>query len=184
MAVKHSIWTVGEKPTALQVGKLPSENELEEMIVAEPEILSAEWMIIGRQETTPHAGRIDLLAIAPDGTLILIELKRERTSRDVVAQAIDYASWVKTLEPEDVAAIYARFSDGRDLTADFADRFNAVLDEDTLNQSHEIIIVASELDPSSERIVAYLSEHDIPINVITFQVWEKGDDLLLSLNYS
>jgi RecB family endonuclease NucS len=54
-------------------------------------------MLIGRQEDTGLGGRIDLLAIAPDGSPILIELKRDRTPREVVAQAIDYASWVEKL---------------------------------------------------------------------------------------
>ncbi|MBN4083166.1 hypothetical protein JYU08_00615 [bacterium AH-315-B06] len=54
------------------------------------------------------------------------------------------------------------------------------MDEETINQSHEIIIVAAELDSSSERIVAYLNEYDIPINVITFQFFKSGDQLLLS----
>jgi hypothetical protein len=39
-----------------------------------------------------------------------------RTSRDVVAQALDYASWVEELESDDIAAIYARFRPGRNLT--------------------------------------------------------------------
>ncbi|MDC1213876.1 endonuclease NucS [Rhodospirillales bacterium] len=180
MTINHSIWTVGNEPKALTVARMPSENQLEEMIVAQPEILSSEWMIIGRQETTTYGGRIDLLAIAPDGSLILIEIKRDRTPREVVAQAIDYASWVQSLQAEDVAAIYQRYSNGGSLSTAFRERFNTVLDEDVLNQSHEIIIVAAELDPSSERIVAYLSQHDIPINVITFQVFQSGDELLLS----
>jgi len=39
-------------------------------------------------------GRIDLLAIAPDGALVIIEIKRGRTPREVVAQALDYAGCV------------------------------------------------------------------------------------------
>lgn len=54
-------------------------------------------MIIGHQENTLDKGRIDLLAIAPDASLILIKLKRDRTPREVVAQALDYASWVDDL---------------------------------------------------------------------------------------
>lgn len=52
-------------------------------------------MLIGRQEDTGFGGRIDLLAIAPDGALVLIELKRDKTPRDVVAQSLDYAGWVE-----------------------------------------------------------------------------------------
>jgi RecB family endonuclease NucS len=40
---------------------------------------------------------VDLLAIDANGTVIIIELKRDKTPRDVVAQAIGYASWVVTL---------------------------------------------------------------------------------------
>ena len=58
---------------------------------------------------------MDLLALAPDASLVLIELKRERTPRDVVAQALDYAAWVERLEPADVAAIYRGYSGGEDL---------------------------------------------------------------------
>ena len=64
------------------------------MILAAPRLLSDEWMLIGRQEDTGFGGRIDLLAVAPDGSFVLIELKRDRTPREVVARALDYAGWV------------------------------------------------------------------------------------------
>lgn len=74
------------------------------MIVAAPALISDEWMLIGRQEDTGFGGRIDLLAVAPDGSLVLIELKRNQTPRQVVAQAIDYASWVQNPKFEDIVA--------------------------------------------------------------------------------
>jgi hypothetical protein len=49
-----------------------------------------------------------------------------------------------------------------------------------LNQGHQIIIVASSLDDRTERIVDYLSKHDIPINVLFFQVFTNGGDQLIS----
>lgn len=67
MPIRNNIWRVGDQPKALNEGSLGSEAQLEDMIVASPEILSPEWMIIGRQEDTGHGGRIDLLALAPDG---------------------------------------------------------------------------------------------------------------------
>lgn len=101
---KTGIWTVGDKPELLKDSHLTNEQLLESMIVAEPSILSNEWMLIGRQEDTEFGGRIDLLALAPDASLVLVELKRSRTPRDVVAQALDYAGWVEKLRTDEIVA--------------------------------------------------------------------------------
>lgn len=180
MPIQHAIWTVSDNPKQLTVGRLPNEQLLEDMIIRDPRILSTEWMPIGRQEITGFGGRIDLLAIAPDGSLVLVELKRDRTPREVIAQAMDYASWVEQLTADRIAQIYQRFSGGGNLDAAFAQRFGSELDEDTLNESHQIIIVASELDASTERIVNYLNDKDIAINVVFFQVFEHAGQQLLS----
>lgn len=180
MPVQHAIWQVGAQPMPLPSGKLASEQLLEDMIVQDPRILSSEWMLIGRQEYTAHGGKLDLLAIAPDGSLVLIELKRDKTPREIVAQALDYASWVAELQPDKIAQIYQRFSSGGNLAEAFEKRFGLSLDEDTLNHAHQIIIVAAELDPSTERIVGYLNARDIAINVVFFQVFEHAQHQLLS----
>lgn len=180
MPVHNTIWKVGAQPRLLQETRLPSEQTLEEMIVAEPGILSDEWMLIGRQVATGHGGYIDLLGIAPDGGLVVIELKRDRTPREVVAQALDYASWVGALETAEIADIYGRFSPNGTLAGDFRARFNQPLEEDTINDNHQIVIVAASLDPSTERIVNYLNGRDVPINVVFFQVFETEETQLLS----
>jgi hypothetical protein len=54
------------------------------------------------------------------------------------------------------------------------------LDEESVNGSHQIVIVAAELDASSERIVGYLNERGVAINVLFFQVFNHGDAQLLS----
>ena len=180
MPIKHAIWKVGTDPAPLITTKLTNEQLLEDMIVAAPQILSSEWMLIGRQEQTGMGGRIDLLAIAPDASLVLIELKRNRTPREIVAQALDYASWVEQLTADKIVQIYQRFSKGGDLGADFRRRFGEELDEETLNESHQIILVAAELDDSTERIITYLNARDIAINVVFFQVFQQGAEQLLS----
>ncbi len=183
MPIRTALWKINSQPQQLEESSLAKEQLLEDMIVAAPRMLSDEWMLIGRQEDTGFGGRIDLLAVAPDGSLVLIELKRDRTPRDVVAQSLDYASWVERLRPEDIAAIYSRFASGKNLADDFLQRFGQPLDEEGLNQTHQIIIVASSLDDSTERIVSYLSERDIPINVLCFQVFTIGTEQLLSRSW-
>lgn len=180
MPIKHAIWKVSEQPLALPLTKLVSEKQLEDMIIHQPNILSHEWMLIGRQEPTGLGGRIDLLAITPDASLVLIELKRDRTPREIVAQALDYASWVEKLTSDRIQQIYQRFSSGGSLDQDFKNYFGVSLDEEILNQSHQIILVAAELDDSTERILNYLNQRDIPINAIFFQVFQLGSEKLLS----
>lgn len=185
MPVNHAIWKVNTKPEPLTETRLLSEYQLEDMIVNAPEILSREWMLIGRQEQTglrgaAGTGRIDLLAITPDGSLVLIELKRDKSARNIVAQALDYATWVDELTSEKIAQIYHRYSNGGSLNEDFKKYFGLDLDEETLNESHQIILVASSLDSATERIVKYLNQRDIAVNVIFFQVFQHGDDKLLS----
>jgi hypothetical protein len=180
MPIKHAIWNISSKPIPLPTSSLLNEQQLEDMILAAPEILSGEWMMIGRQEQTGLGGRIDLLAIAPDASLVLIELKRNRTPREIVAQALDYASWVEDLTPDKIAQIYQRFSGGGTLDAAFQKHFGVELDEDALNSSHQIILVAAELDDSTERIINYLNARDIAINVLFFQVFQNGAEQFLS----
>lgn len=180
MPIQHAIWSVDANPQLLAVTRLPSEAFLEQMIINRPDILSGQWMLIGQQEHTGFGGRIDLLAIAPDASLVLIELKRDRTPREVVAQALDYAAWVDTLSADRIVQIYQRYSRGGDLSKAFKDKFGEDLDEDTLNQSHQIILVAASLDDSTERIINYLNARDIAINVIFFQVFQSGQQQLLS----
>jgi hypothetical protein len=183
MPIHTSLWKVGDKPEELKSSTLATEKLLEDMIVASPAMLSNEWMLIGRQENTGLGGIIDLLAIAPDSSLVLIELKRDKTPRDVVAQSLDYASWLERLQPEEINSIYKRFTNGKSLSEDFRTRFNSALDEENLNSSHQIIIVASSLDAGTERIIEYLNNRDIPINVLCFQVFTNGTDQLISRSW-
>lgn len=108
MPIHHALWRVGAHPERLTGSQL-GEKRLEDMIVAQPEVLSSDWMLIARQVRTAFGGIIDLLAVAPDGSLVLIEIKRGLTPRDVVAQALDYASWVKGLEITEISALYAGY---------------------------------------------------------------------------
>tara|TARA_B110000008_G_C16952702_1_gene556972 strand:- start:859 stop:1236 length:378 start_codon:yes stop_codon:yes gene_type:complete len=124
MPIKHAIWIVGKEPKPLAVTRLETVQLLEDMIESDPRILSEQWMLIGRQIITPTGGRIDLLAIAPDASLVLIELKRDKTPRDIVAQALDYATWVEQLSSEDIAAVYRKYSGGQCLDQSSKERFD------------------------------------------------------------
>lgn len=176
MPINQTIWQISGKVEQIKESKLDNENELESVLQSNIEILNENWLVIGRQVQTRFNKYIDLLAIDANGSIIILELKKDKTYRDVVGQAIDYASWVKTLSSDDIADIFETFDSKylkskQSLDQAFFNKFRIKLDEELLNSSHQMIIVASELDSNSERIVKYLSEYSIPVNVVFFKIF-------------
>lgn len=135
-------------------------------IESTPDLLGEDLLIVARQERTTFGGFIDLLAMDETGAVHIIELKRDKTPRDVAAQILDYAAWVSTLGRADIQDIFERYSGGEQLEAAFAGRFNDQL-PDEVNASQVFTIVATELDSATERIVRYLNEaFGVPINAV------------------
>jgi hypothetical protein len=185
MPIEHALWKLGTEPIELNTIALDRESDLENMIVQNISILSDQWLLIGRQVRTAFNKSVDLLAVDGSGSIIIIELKRNKTPREVVAQAIDYASWVKTLDTTEIAEIYEQNAKGfgyADLSLDqaFDQYFGSRLDEDDLNSSHQMVIVAAQLDSSTERIIRYLNDFGIAINIVFFRVFKDGDNRYLS----
>lgn len=185
MPINHGIWKIGKGTSKVKEVRLESEEELESIIQEDPGILNETWLIIGRQVLTTYNQYVDLLAIDNNGLIIIIELKKHKTPRDVVAQSLDYASWVKNLKVTDISDIYNHFSSkylssGKSLDEAFYNKFGYKIEEDAVNSSHQIVIVAAELDSSTERIVSYLSDANIPINAVFFKVFEDNNQRYLS----
>ena len=183
MTFNMNLWKVNNnKLIELPKSRLDSEERLEEWIAQDSNITGLDILIIGRQVVTIYGGRIDLLAIDNIGNLVILELKRDKTSRDVVAQTLDYASWIKDLnytQIEDITMKYLKCS----LKEAFTNKFLADIPEE-INKNHSIVIIASELDSSSERIVHYLSsEYDININCVFFDFFKEEKQELLGRSW-
>jgi hypothetical protein len=171
-----------DAPVQVSTGKLANENMIQNWIAGRPDLLGLDLSIIGREVVAPDRGRIDLLGIDEEGNLSNLELKRDRTPREVIAQALDYASWVAKLSTREVHEIAVKYLK-RDLEGAFRERFKIQLPE-TLNESHTMVIIASKFDPSSQRIVRYLSEsYDIAINTAFFTVFEDDGKTLLATDW-
>ena len=177
MGAEIKLWHIADdtlKP--IDSSSLDLESRLEKWLRKDVGLVNDDLLVIGQQVLTAHTGSIDLLAMDADGNLVILELKRDKTPRDVVAQTLDYASWVKTLTHEDVDRIAAKFLGGDDaLEQAFMKKFGTDLPE-VVNEKHRMYIVASALDPSTERILEYLSAtYGVDINFASFNYF-KADD--------
>ena len=176
MAVEMAIWRMTDGgPRLLVSSPLDSEQRLEDMLAEDPSMSGTDLLIIGRQVRTSFGGFVDLLALDAEGRVHVLELKRDRTPRDVVAQALDYGSWAKDLGLDELEQIYLDSGDGETTLDDaFAEHFGGTLPE-VVNAEQQFTIVASELDPTSDRIIEFLAEsYDVPINAVFFRHFSDG----------
>ncbi len=180
MPISMKLWRVGQDTDLkeLLTASLEAESILEDWIARDSSLLGMELLMIGRQVTTEFGGRIDLLAIDRQGDITIVELKRDRTPRDIVAQVLDYASWIRHLSYKDLDAIANAYLK-KDLSSAFIEFFDEAIPEN-INVNLKMLIVASEFDDSSQRIVEYLAEeYQVNINAIFFSVFADDQGKLL-----
>lgn len=167
------LWQVAESGLkSVSKSALNDESRLKNWVLKDPALLGMDVLIIGQEVSMPNRGRIDILALDSEANLVVFELKRDKTPREVVAQTLDYGSYIRKFSFDQIDAIASKFC-GKPIADAFKDHFGDPLPEE-INQSHQLIILASELDESSERIVEYLAdEHDVPINAIFFTFFKN-----------
>lgn len=175
MPQKIRMWEVTAQDTLSEMTSsgINLEKRLEDWLDSDISMLDPDLMVIGRQVRTEFGGEIDLLCLDSTGALVAIELKKGQTPREVTAQALDYASWVKDLSYQQIEKLAEGYLAGA-LSEKFRENFDSEMPE-ALNESHRSVIVAESMDASTERIVRYLSELNVPINVATVQHFKAQD---------
>ena len=107
MVVERGLWrTDGDRLSRIVPTAIAFESQLENYIESDPSIVGEQLLIIGRQVSTSYGGSIDLLALDESASVHVIELKRDKTPRDVTAQTLDYGSWVAGLGRADIQSIF------------------------------------------------------------------------------
>lgn len=181
MAVSQVLWSLDDKSQLLPAS-LTDEKELEELLFQHTEILNPNWLLIGRQVRTTAGKYIDLLCMDRDGDLIVVELKKDQTPREVTAQVIDYASCVSEIKLEQLAELYLQLTGGQEtLNEAYEKKFGVTLDEDGVNENTKMVIVAARMDDSTERIVRYLREkYEVDINILFFNIFAYNGHRFIS----
>jgi len=87
------------------------ESDLENILEKNPDYFfkTLRVMIIGRQISTNFNTFIDLLEIDTSGNTLVIELMRGRTPRETLSQLLEYASFVETLDYEQLNEIFKNY---------------------------------------------------------------------------
>ena len=165
-------------------------EHLQEWIAKNPEVLGEELLVIqkefdGFSETNE---RLDLLCIDKEGNLVVIENKLDDTGRDVVWQALKYASYCSTLSTSQIIKIYQQNLDGsrrdedaRAVIIEFLD----IEDEESLvlnREDQRLIFVANRYRKEVTSTVLWLLDHDLKIKCFKATPYSLADDLFLKVD--
>lgn len=181
MPISHTVWSIDEKKP-LEAASLIDEKELELLLRDNIEILNKGWLVISNQVRTDAGKIIDILCIDHDGDMVVVELKKDLTPREVTAQVIDYAASVSKMSVEEIAQLYLSFTNGNETLNDaFQKKYGTALDEASVNQNVKMVIVAAKMDDGTERIIRFLREtYRVDINILFFHVFQCGSERLIS----
>ncbi len=172
MANPIRCWKVSKNfpPEELKLGAPELEEYFEDWVENSAELIDPSILIIARQ-----IENIDLLAIDDEGQLVIIELKRDKLPRLVLEQAIEYASLVATWSVDKIISIAEEYLK-KSIYEAFEEHFRKSL-EDTggINSDQRILLIGCRTDSTLERMVNWLSDREIPINVITLSFFVLPD---------
>lgn len=160
------------------------EEDLEYLLESNPDaILDEELMIIGRQVTTNLNTYVDLLGLDRTGNSAVIELKRDRTPRDTIAQALEYASYIEQLDYTQLERIYQNYTENKEES--LADQHRTFFDLEegdavNFNKEQHIIVVGSNISREIRQQASYLNRKGIPTTCVEFSYFQtaSGETLL------
>jgi len=174
-----------DKPAAVPVQPIDAtstEKLLEDVLTLSPDLLMPGLHVIGRQTEIP-GGALDLLGVDDDGRLVVFELKRGSLTRDAVAQAIDYASYVGSLEPEELCRHINENTGngGTEPIEEFGEWYQRQFQRSVAEIGRpRIVLVGLGVDERAKRMVAFLAQCELDISLITFHGFKHGCETLLA----
>lgn len=176
-------------------------KHLQEWLAHEPSALGEELLIIQKEfdgfDDTRE--RLDLLALDKDGNLVIIENKLDDSGRDVVWQALKYASYCASLTKAQIVEIYQQYLDRYEPVAGEVDLLNTPasasariceflyapdLDELKLNlgNSQRIMLVAANFRKEVTSTALWLLGQGISIACFKITPYSLGEQLLINID--
>ena len=153
---------------------------LEDWLEKNPDdiVENGQLLIIGRQVTTNLGSFIDLLAIDRQGDLVVVELKRDRTPRETLAQALEYASFIDKLGYEQLEDLLRAYISDESLNlAQYHKEYFALAGDEAsvFNHDQRIVIVGQTITPEIRQTSSFLRNKGIRVTCLEFTFFKSND---------
>ena len=133
--------------------------------------------------------RLDLLAIDKQGNLVIIENKLDDSGRDVVWQALKYASYCANLKKQQVVEIFQRYLDeqarqegnepenAQSVLLEFLGAEDLQSVQINTLKSQRLILVAAKYRKEVTNTVLWLSQFGIDCRCFKVTLYQTGDEI-------
>ena len=168
------------EPQKVARSRIGLERHLEDWIVDDVTLISEGLTLVGRQVSIDD-GRLDLLAIDSQDRWVVIEVKPGIVDAGALGQALYYAASLTRLDADQLygklEAHLGRFGDAETLSA----RVRELLADEGEEREIAVLLVGAGIHPGLERVSEFLGRFGVPIEVVSFKVFELdgGPQLLI-----
>ena len=165
-------------------------KDLQEWIANQPDVLGEELLIIQKEydgfKNTRE--RADLIALDKNGNIVVIENKLDDSGRNVVWQAIKYASYFSETPRDDIRKMYQDYLERYKIKGiaeqKISDFFDGA-DFETLDLNSErtqrIIFVSKEFRPEVVSATLWLRKYGINAICVKVEPYIIGSDIVLDV---
>jgi hypothetical protein len=155
------------------------EAVLEDWLESNPDgiVEDGRILIISRQVVTNFGGFIDLLGLDRAGDVVVVELKRDRTARDTIAQSLEYASFAERLDTAQLEEILRSYlnDDSLNLAEHHREYFELHSDEAVaFNKDQRIVIVGQRVTPEIRQTASFLRSKGIRVTCVEFTFFQAN----------
>ncbi|MCX6701196.1 MAG: DUF4268 domain-containing protein [Methanomicrobiales archaeon] len=173
--------------TSLKDHNIFERQDLEKWIEENPAILGENLMILSSEfdKFDKTRERIDLLAMDQDGSLVIIELKRDDSGKNADLQAIKYAAFCSNFLLDDVIELHQQYcrKKNQHLSSDAVREkiLDFITDKSfkNLNDVPRIILVSKEYRQEVTASVLWLRKFGIDITCVKLTLHEMDDSKII-----
>ena len=157
------------------------EAQVEDWVAARPEMLGEKLVVVGRQVMVDGGkDRIDLLALDQDGSLVIIELKRDLVGGDADLQGLRYAALVQDWSEAEIRKQAEGYWESAGEDREFIEEVQTLCgDEVTLNTTQRIILVGREVKPRLGSMALWLIDQGVDIRIVAVSLLKDEERLYL-----
>ena len=134
-------------------------------------------LVIGRQVRTNLGGFIDLLGVDRAGDTVVVELKRDQSPRDTIAQSLEYASFVERLGVGQLEGVLRSYMNDElasleEYHREYFDLGDAAV---AFNKDQRIVVIGQRITPEIRQTASFLCSKGIKVTCVEFTFFRSQE---------